>query len=470
MEDNERKSLLRNDGENSTTHRKEENKSSLPKIPNKKKILFVSMAMVNFFMVTCYSLIAPFFPAEAEKKDVSQTVVGMIFGVFELVIFLSSPVLGNYITKIGSKFMYLSGAMIGGTCAILFGVLDKSPDGITYIVMCFLCRTIEAFGCAMLITASFAIVANVFPDNVATMLGVLETASGIGVIVGPSVGGLLYEIGGFGLPFFVVGSITILNAVVGYFLIENTDETPRSGSQSMFFLLRNPFTWIISFTIASGTFTIGFLHPTLALHVAKLQELKGKTALIGLMFLISGGIFSFTAPVFGYFTDKKGYVKSMMAAGCLTAALGFLLMGPTPIGDQLPFELWSVIVSLALVGLGLGCAIIPTFRSLMDSAKALKMEENMDTYGVVAGLYNSCYSFGEFLGPTVGSALVDRFGFDWSATGCAGLLTTSAIIMTLYGLCKSPEENTHQGRSYHVITHESITNNKTPIKDEVTML
>ncbi|XP_056001783.1 MFS-type transporter SLC18B1-like [Ostrea edulis] len=349
-------------------------------------------------------------------------------------------------------------------------VLDKSPDGMTYIVMCFLCRTIEAFGCAMLLTASFAIVANVFPDNVATVLGMLQTSSGLGVIVGPSVGGALYEVGGFGLPFFVVGSITMLNVIVGYFLIERIDDTPRSGSKSMFFLLRNPFTWTITFTIASGSFAIGFLHPTLALHVAKLPELAGKTALIGLMFLVSGGIFSFTAPVFGYFTDKKGYVKSMMAAGGLIAALGFLLLGPTPLMDPFPFELWSVIVSLALVGLGLGCAIIPTFRSLVDSAKALGMEDDMDTHGVVAGLYNCFYSLGELLGPTVGSALVDRFGFNWSATGCAGLLATSAIIMTLYGLCKSPEENTHQGRSYHVITHESITNNKTPIKDEVTML
>jgi MFS family permease len=49
-------------------------------------------------------------------------------------------------------------------------MLDKSPDGVTYITMCFLCRIVEALGCSMLMTASFAIVANVFPDNIATML------------------------------------------------------------------------------------------------------------------------------------------------------------------------------------------------------------------------------------------------------------------------------------------------------------
>lgn len=51
----------------------------------------------------------------------------------------------------------------------IFRLLDKSPDGTTYIVMCFLCRTVEALGCSMFVTASFAIIANVFPDNVATV-------------------------------------------------------------------------------------------------------------------------------------------------------------------------------------------------------------------------------------------------------------------------------------------------------------
>lgn len=37
---------------------------SFSKIPRQKKILLVSMATVNFFSVTCFSLLAPFFPAE----------------------------------------------------------------------------------------------------------------------------------------------------------------------------------------------------------------------------------------------------------------------------------------------------------------------------------------------------------------------------------------------------------------------
>lgn len=35
------------------------------------------------------------------------------------------------------------------------------------------------------------------------------------------------------------------------------------------------------------------------------NQLKGKAALVGLMFLVGGGIYSFTAPLWGYLTDKK---------------------------------------------------------------------------------------------------------------------------------------------------------------------
>ena len=35
---------------------------------------------------------------QAEHKGVSQTVVGLIFGGFKLVAFLSSPLFGNYVS------------------------------------------------------------------------------------------------------------------------------------------------------------------------------------------------------------------------------------------------------------------------------------------------------------------------------------------------------------------------------------
>lgn len=55
-------------------------------------------------------------------------------------------------------------------------------------------RIVEALGNAAFLTASFAIIAKEFPDNVATTFASLETFFGLGLIVGPTVGGALYQV------------------------------------------------------------------------------------------------------------------------------------------------------------------------------------------------------------------------------------------------------------------------------------
>lgn len=49
-------------------------------------------------------------------------------------------------------------------------------------------------GNAAFLTASFAIIAQEFPNNVATTFASLETFFGLGLIVGPTVGGALYQV------------------------------------------------------------------------------------------------------------------------------------------------------------------------------------------------------------------------------------------------------------------------------------
>jgi hypothetical protein len=41
----------------------------------------------------------PFFPAEAMKKQMSSTQIGIIFGIFQLVLLIFSPFFGKYVKK-----------------------------------------------------------------------------------------------------------------------------------------------------------------------------------------------------------------------------------------------------------------------------------------------------------------------------------------------------------------------------------
>ncbi|XP_055872055.1 MFS-type transporter SLC18B1-like isoform X2 [Biomphalaria glabrata] len=176
-------------------------------MPHRSKYTLFMLAVANFGAGCAYSLPAPFFPREATKKGVSSTLIGLVFSCYQLVIVLTSPLIGNFITQIGAKFTYVIGIMLAGVCAILFGFLGQGPPGTPFIVMSFLVRAVEAIGVAAFSTASFAIVSNEFPYHIGSVFATLETCVGIGLMIGPTIGGALYE---FGLSTLLVGLFFII--------------------------------------------------------------------------------------------------------------------------------------------------------------------------------------------------------------------------------------------------------------------
>ncbi|KAK7502865.1 hypothetical protein BaRGS_00005814, partial [Batillaria attramentaria] len=387
-----------------------------------KKWTVVMMAFANFAACTCFSLLAPFFPNEAAKKGASQTIIGLVFSCFELWIFASAPVFGSFLTRIGSRFMFISGLFVCGSCAVLFGVLDRCPPDTIFIVMCFLVRTVEALGASAFITASFAIIANEFPDHVATVFGTLETFSGLGLMVGPPIGGALFELGGFGLPFWVMGSLLIGCAFLTCLLLPSRPDNPRPKRGSIFRLLTSPLVVVTTITIVSGSFSLGFLDPTLANH---LDQFHLSTAVVGLVFIVAPGIYALTAPLWGYLSDTKGISRFLIAVGNVVSGVSFLLLGPSPLLPFLKHQLWLVIVSLAVLGLSVGCALVSTLKCLIIGAKKVGFEDSLDTFGLVSGLFNSAFSLGTFIGPTVGSVIQEYKGFDWAATVTGALFGIS---------------------------------------------
>ena len=64
--------------------------------------LFV-FAIANFCSAICVSLQAPFYPHEAEKKGATASQYGFVFGIFELTVFIVSPIVGKNLSKLGAK-------------------------------------------------------------------------------------------------------------------------------------------------------------------------------------------------------------------------------------------------------------------------------------------------------------------------------------------------------------------------------
>ena len=171
---------------------------------NQRSILIV-LSLAAFLAGIAGSLQAPFYPKEAENKGVNQAQVGIVFALYHFTIFITSPFFGKNIPKIGAKQMINLGLFVMGTSAIGFGLMDHVQDKKTFLGMCLMIRVIEAVGHSCFKTATFAMITKEFPEAITLSLSALQSSFGTGLTLGPFIGGLFYDMGGFFLPFMVTG-------------------------------------------------------------------------------------------------------------------------------------------------------------------------------------------------------------------------------------------------------------------------
>ena len=82
----------------------QERRSNGRKFNKRQIICLIVLSTANFFVAVTYSLLAPFYPEEAQSKGATATEFGLVFGIFELVAFLTSPVFGIYV-RMTHQFM-----------------------------------------------------------------------------------------------------------------------------------------------------------------------------------------------------------------------------------------------------------------------------------------------------------------------------------------------------------------------------
>jgi MFS family permease len=86
------------------------------------------------------------------------------------------------------------------------GSLKYVESPTSFVVFSFIWKFICGIGSGLNSTASFAIIATHYRDEREKMIGMMESSSGIGLLLGPFVGAILYQIGGYILPFFTMGN------------------------------------------------------------------------------------------------------------------------------------------------------------------------------------------------------------------------------------------------------------------------
>lgn len=361
----------------------------------------------NFFLAACVSLQAPFFPAEAEKKGASPSQYGLVFGVYELAIIFMSPLVGKLVGKSSPKIWIQIGLMLTGLMTILFGLLDRAPKGNWFISLAFIIRILEGVGAASFTTPSYTATAEEFPNDQATILSLLETSFGLGLILGPTLGGWLYEIGDYTLPFFSLGCFLILGALINFavcFTQEQAPHDPKERQAQYLKILASPGIILDALSVVTSLTFIGYNAATLEPH---LRQFELSVMTVGSLFIITGAIYAITTPLWGKLC-KYSDTRLLCLVGCIFCLIGFMIIGPLPI-IQVDTSLGLIIIALVLIGIGTGvklvAALVGSFRYSID---VLGMPDNKSTFGVCSSIYHTSTSIGAFLGPTLGGYLLEK--------------------------------------------------------------
>jgi DHA1 family tetracycline resistance protein-like MFS transporter len=169
--------------------------------------VLIDMAAIGVIVPVLPTLVASFATDPADQAFW----YGVVAAAFGLANFVASPILGALSDRFGRRPVMLLGFM--GLGVSFFGTAMT-----TSLMGLIIARTLGGAMQANVAIANAYVADISAPEERAKRFGFLGAMMGIGFIVGPVVGGLLGAVN-LHLPFYLAGSLTLINLLYGYFVL-----------------------------------------------------------------------------------------------------------------------------------------------------------------------------------------------------------------------------------------------------------
>ena len=97
--------------------------------------------------------------------------------------------------------------------------------------------------------------------------------------------------------------------------------------------------------------------------------------------------------------------------GNVILAMSFIFLGPLPSLKLITPSWQSITIATAFVALGYGAVMVSTFARANGAALRMGFSQDIETYLLISGMWQTSFYLGNFLGPTIAGVLVDAYGF-----------------------------------------------------------
>jgi MFS transporter, DHA1 family, solute carrier family 18 (vesicular amine transporter), member 1/2 len=405
-----------------------------------------------------YGIVVPFLPRRILALGASQVVVGTLFASYAVGLLLATPVSGWLTDRFGGQRILVLGLLLLLISTLVFAFSSTLP-------LLFLARTLQGVAASIPWTAGLAIIASEYSGTERyRRFTQVFSATSIGTLVGPALGGLLYTWRGFQAPFITIAALILLESIV--ILIVFIPEWASAGSRraahipepasqaaggvsaplgrnkesSIRRLLENrQFIEALLMTCA-GALLLALLDPTLPVLLADRYSLAPLT--IGLIFGAMTLLFILV----------QGLVVTLLKSYSSGAAIFFgLTMGPLALFLlAVSITLIHALVALAILAFSFAFLLTPALEYLTQTAQQVVAhkrlaarlaaisngtvpQEASDTssidvvpYGTLYASYNLAFAAGMLLGPILAGAAITTLGLT------SGLVLTGCTLMVLF--------------------------------------
>ena len=353
------------------------------KTTNRKNLYILAFTLV--VVMLGFGMVMPIMPFYVESMGASATELGLLVAISPFIQLVASPIWGSVSDRRGRKPVLAVGLLGYGIAMVLFGLSTK-------LWMLFVARGAGALLSAATMPTTMAYISDSTSEqDRGGGMGVLGAATGLGMVLGPAMGGLLGS-ASLSTPFFLTAAVCLLTLLLVLFFLP--ESLPAEARQQMA-TRDKPITQVRDLW----------------------QALFGPLGVLLLMaFLVSFGLTNFQG-IFGYYALKKfGYGTEevgwiLTVVGIVAALTQGVLTGPltkrwgearvikaTLLASAITFALLLAANNLATVLLTTGLFTLP--NALLRPAVISLTSKHAETrQGTAMGLNNSFNSLGRVVGP-----------------------------------------------------------------------
>jgi DHA1 family solute carrier family 18 vesicular amine transporter 1/2 len=332
----------------------------------------------------------PVLPDLSQRLGASPTIIGLLFASFGVTMLGFSVPMGAVSDRVGRKLPLVAGCMALACSSVLFAYADRLP-------WLFASRLVQGAADAVTWVVGFALIADLYgPEERGRVMGFVMSGANFGFMIGPTLGGWLYETGGIRLPFLALAAAAALVGV-GILWLRLPEARGTGESVSTAALLRVPSVASCAIAVVVAGATIAMLEPVLPLFLA--DSLGLGPARIGVVFGIAAVASTALHPLFGHLADRWGGWRLMIVGLIAIGTVLPLLSSTSTFGSMIAlYTLEAVAVSLV---------VTPSLAFMAETISAA----GVASFGVAYGVYNFAWALGLLAGPATGGFLYEKMGF-----------------------------------------------------------